>query len=228
MICFSCTKCGKSLERPENSAGAMIFCDCGQGNTVPWESTIAAPTVPPLEVVPLGDESIPVAQPARANAADDTDSYERPLRDSRDPLACFNHQDRAGKEKCGDCGEMFCGDCLVHFKGIALCGPCKNFRLRQKSRPTSVSGKAVLGVVVAMCCAPVAMCLVPLGTNDVAVVIGVVALAGQIVAVTLGAIALRETDKNPRLSGRSLAITTLLTGGLATLMTVCLLLAGLR
>ena len=46
MIWFSCNKCGKALGRPESSAGAFIFCDCGQGLTVPWDSTIAPPVGP--------------------------------------------------------------------------------------------------------------------------------------------------------------------------------------
>src|SRR5262249_16114600 len=46
MIWFSCKQCGKVHGRAENSAGTLVFCDCGQGNTVPWESTAAEPEEP--------------------------------------------------------------------------------------------------------------------------------------------------------------------------------------
>src|SRR5438105_12622885 len=73
MIWFSCSKCQKTLGRPESSVGALVFCDCGQGNAVPWDSTAAAPAEPlpaevlppqppPLRPVPVGEEQIPVAR----------------------------------------------------------------------------------------------------------------------------------------------------------------------
>jgi hypothetical protein len=238
MIWFSCTKCGKAIGRPESSAGAVVFCDCGQGIVVPWDSTIAGPAEPPpvagpvpqpppLRVVPMGEEQIPVVRKAPSSPGqNDTAAAGRDAAAPRDPKACFNHQDRPGQEKCVDCGENFCNDCLVKFKGATLCGPCKNFRLHQTNRPSTTSNKAVFGVILALCCAPVLMCLVPLGTNAFTVFVCAVALLGQITATLLGILALRETEKNPRLAGRSLAITTVVTAGLATLMTVCFLLVG--
>ena len=43
MIWFACKQCGKVHSRPESAAGAMVFCDCGQGCIVPWESTAPEP-----------------------------------------------------------------------------------------------------------------------------------------------------------------------------------------
>jgi hypothetical protein len=239
MIWFSCGKCDKTISRPETSAGALVFCDCGQGNTVPWESTVPAPAqplpertpavFPPLSPLPVSEENIPVVRPA-PSAPRRGEPQDRP---AAAPLpsggdVCLNHPDRAGQEKCAACGESFCGDCLIKFKGQSLCGPCKNFRLRETTRPSSVSGKAVLGVVLAMCFAPLIMCGMPFEGTRVSLVIGAVALLGQLLAILLGAVALVETEKDPRLSGRSLAITTLLTGGLATLVTVCFMVFTLR
>jgi hypothetical protein len=242
MIWFSCTKCGRALGRAESSAGVVVFCDCGQGNVVPWESNIATPAQPPslpawgkgespdaeppvMRAVPVGEEQIPVVR--RAPPADDAiDPRDRHLDVPRDTKACFNHQDRPGQEKCAECGENFCGDCLVKLKGIPLCGPCKNFRLRQNNRPFTLSIKAVVGVILAMCFAPMVMCLLPVGVNETSVVFAVMALVGQFAAMMLGVVALRETEKNPRLTGRSLAITTLLTGALGSLMIVCFLVAA--
>jgi hypothetical protein len=114
------------------------------------------------------------------------------------------------------------------LKGSALCGPCKNQRLREINKPTSVSGKAVVGAVLALCFAPLATCLMPFGANGTTLVFFALALLGQAAAMLLGALALRDTEHNPRLSGKSLAITTLLSGAMASLLTVYLMLVGLR
>jgi hypothetical protein len=157
MIWFTCTKCRKPLSRPETSAGAFIFCDCGQGMVVPWESTTApaqqqpAPPLPPplprLQPLPVDEEPIPVVRSARPfaeSSAKDPGSRqserEAAKPSPRDANACFNHQTRPAQEKCADCAEGFCGDCLVKLKGTWLCGPCKNFRLREITKPSSVSG----------------------------------------------------------------------------------------
>ena len=118
-----------------------------------------------------------------------------------------------------DCQEKFCADCFVTFQSAALCGPCKNFRLREVNKPSTVCGKAVTGVILAMCCAPVAMCLLPLARESFAIYAGLLAVFGQLGATALGVMALRETERDPRLSGKSLAITTIVTGGLALLLT---------
>jgi hypothetical protein len=209
----------------------MVFCSCGHGNVLPWESTTPAsagspPPEPPLLVaVPVGEEKLPLARVPRQEEVN-------PQPESgRVPNSCFNHQDRPVQHKCADCHEGFCGDCLVKLQGTLLCGPCKNFRLRKKEEQTTMSGKAVFGVLLAMAFAPgvpAVLCLSPLVPGDVSLVIGGMALLGEIAAILLGILALRETEQNPRLTGRSLAITTLLTGGLASVMTLCLLVAGGR
>src|SRR5437764_1200064 len=93
---------------------------------------------------------------------------------------------------CTKCGKPM-------SRGTALCGPCKNFRLRQITRVSTVSSKAVVGVILALCCAPAVMCLAPIGAGTFSVVVGLLALLGQIGATLLGAMALRETERNPRL-----------------------------
>jgi hypothetical protein len=218
MILFTCTQCGKALEQSDSSAGVVIFCECGQGNLVPWESARGAtvkspPTADPLtlQAVPIGEEELPVVQPAA-------------VPQQRDSKNCFNHQDRPSEQKCSDCGEGFCNDCLVRFQGTVLCGPCKNFRLRSTSRPFTTSGKAVLGVMLAICCAPLAMCLLPAGVNDFSLALGALALIGETIAIMLGGLALRDTERDTHLHGKWLAITTILTGGLASVVTISFLL----
>jgi hypothetical protein len=82
MIWFTCKKCSKKHGRPDNLVGTMIFCDCGQGNTVPWQSTTApdeTPPEPPRRPAP--------PPPAPRQPADDRDwDQPRPRRpmDQRD------------------------------------------------------------------------------------------------------------------------------------------------
>ena len=72
------------------------------------------------------------------------------------------------------------------------------------------------------------MCLIPFGKESFATLVGLLALIAQASATVLGAMALRETEKDSRLAGRSLAITTIVTGGLAQIVTVCFLVAMAR
>ena len=46
MIFFACKQCGKRFERPNQAAGTLLFCPCGAGTHVPWESTLPAEEVP--------------------------------------------------------------------------------------------------------------------------------------------------------------------------------------
>src|SRR5437588_8008736 len=60
MIWFTCKKCGKTHGRAENSAGSMIFCDCGHGSLVPWESTAPEPAAAPVAGVPKVPDLAPL------------------------------------------------------------------------------------------------------------------------------------------------------------------------
>src|SRR5262245_43586005 len=46
MIWFPCKTCGKKHKRPDEAAGSLVFCSCGEANRVPWESTTTADEVP--------------------------------------------------------------------------------------------------------------------------------------------------------------------------------------
>jgi hypothetical protein len=241
MIWFSCQKCSKALSRPESSAGAFVFCDCGQGNVVPWDSTMAPPaeplpaelvpsTPPPLRPIPVSEEQIPVSRrpappPPPLPATRDVRRREP---EYRAPGQCFNHQDRLVVRKCDACGEGFCTDCLVLLRGDTLCGPCKNYRLKLMDNPPALSSKATVGVILAVLTAPVVLCLWPFGANAFAVLAAMLGLIAQLAAVVLGVLAIRETEADPRIAGRSLAITTLLTGSLASVVTVMFVLFGPR
>ena len=101
----------------------------------------------------------------------------------RDPDYCFNHQDRPRAGACDDCGEPFCGDCLIKFQGVTLCGPCKNFRVRGMELPPATSSLATASVAISLLTGvPLVFCLLPFGQS----VLSLLALLPQLVALGLG------------------------------------------
>src|SRR5690348_15493358 len=105
MIWFACKKCGKRHEQPADAAGSLVFCECGQANRVPWEST-----APASEKRPPAEEDRPRPQRRRWADTDDEDEPEPRRRRSarrRDPSHCLNHEDAVATDTCPDCGEAF-------------------------------------------------------------------------------------------------------------------------
>src|SRR5207253_3533762 len=149
LICFSCKHGGKRLRQPETAGGSLVCATCGQGNRVPWESTIPAPA----------DD--PSATPAPVDSSDEDAVPQRRRRAVvvRDPAYCFNHQDVPADQTCNDCGEHFCPACVVVVRGKTLCGPCKNFRLARMQRAPQVSTMAVVSLVLALVGGPLSFCL---------------------------------------------------------------------
>src|ERR1700722_4348336 len=177
MIWFTCKKCGKAHGRAENSAGTMVFCDCGHGNTVPWESTAAEPVAPApvvtasvvprvVDLAPIQFDPVTISGPSPPPGSTSypmtpsrTEDEERPARrgrgEKRDPDFCFNHQRRPKVDACAECEETFCQDCLVKFQGVLLCGPCKNFRARRQELPPSASAAASACLLTSLLCGSV-------------------------------------------------------------------------
>ena len=168
MIWFDCKKCNKTLSRPETSAGALVFCDCGNSVRVPWESTAppAAETYPLAMEEPLAPvrfEAVPMPASSTSPAAFDEDSLPRLRRRSDEihPDYCFNHPSEPKNAVCADCGLGFCGRCSTKFRGQTVCAPCKNYRTRlQQRRPETVTW-AVASFVMALLAAPVLLGLTP-------------------------------------------------------------------
>jgi hypothetical protein len=185
MIWFTCRKCGKRHKQPDEAAGSLIFCECGQANRVPWENT--AP--PPQE--PAGDEQRPRRR--RWSEAEEDKREPAPRRRRRreprprDPAHCLNHEEAPSEHTCADCGEAFCARCVVEFEGLWLCGPCKNFRVRRLLRPPRVAGLAVGALVAGLISAPLTFCitLTTIGSHEPGAI-----LAGALVGTALGATAL--------------------------------------
>lgn len=232
MIWFACKQCGKVHGRSESSVGSMIFCGCGQGLTVPWEST--APE-------PAPDAPGPVLAPVQFDAPTDEDRPRRliippPLPERkprrtgpRDPNACLNHEDRPKTANCPDCGEGFCSSCLVAFRGQTLCGPCKNLRVRALARPPQVSGWALGSFAAALIALFLAAFLFPPGGSLGRMLVwNLVCLIPPALASFFAVLALRRMASDRRLSGDGLALVGLTLAGFVVIALVFLNLYGTR
>jgi hypothetical protein len=156
--------------------------------------------------IPLHPEDDPTRQAPRR----------RPVEKLKpDPHFCLNHEERPSRHKCADCGEAFCDECVVVLRETLLCGPCKNFRMRLEQRPPELSGQALFATFLGLVLTPLAFVLFSLTTPLLALAL----LVPQGLALLLGLRALRDTDRNPRKSGRALAISGVLTAGLALAIT---------
>jgi hypothetical protein len=219
MIWFSC-QCGKTHGRPEAAVGATIFCECGLGVLVPWESTAAEPVQPPpvpdlpaaLNLEPVAAEALPAWPGPAAPAAKPPRARKRPRVGPRDPRLCFNHEETARQTTCGDCGESFCSACLVAFAGATLCGPCKNYRVKDLQRVPPPSNLAVLSALTALLTAPVTLAILLTGHGGFS---GwtVVGLLFQGLPAGLAVLALLDAAHDPKTGGVPLALTGLFTAG---------------
>ncbi len=220
MIAFVCKQCGKRFERPGHLAGTLVFCPCGAGTHVPWESTL-----PPAEApVPVVDVPRPRWVELEKGAEPE---HAPPLVLPRNAANCLNHTDTPRAELCMDCKEPLCSLCLVRFQGAALCGPCKNYRLRAYQRPPHVSVTAVLAALLSLGAGavwPFVMLMAAGMQAEVPVVIAVavVGLAPQLGALLMAALAMRSVEAGGRITGRSWAITAMVGVLVSSAVTVLL------
>jgi hypothetical protein len=220
MIWFACKECGKRHQRPDEAAGTLVFCSCGAGNRVPWESTVPAPE---------GAAEPPPARPA-PRPPDDADEDEPAPRRTRRPASrrrvegqCFNHTETPATKTCADCREEFCDGCVVTLQGATLCGPCKNFRLRSLQRPAQPSAFAIFSLIIAVVTGPFGFCLwfslvqpdqMPPGAGAF---FGLLGGVGPLVALLLGGKAVWDVNRKPRLAGRALAVLGMTTAAVGLL-----------
>jgi hypothetical protein len=223
MIWFTCKSCNKRVGRPESLSGTLVFCECGQGNRVPWTSTTAPPDNPPPETAPPPRRVPPPPaqrRPFPPPPPDDPRDAEilRPRRRNefrrRRPGFCFNHDDLATETTCAACKEWFCPVCVVTLQGETLCGPCKNFRIRGLHRPLRTPALAVLALLVGLVSGPVTFCLSfpslangMQGSTVTAVALSIITLLLPVGGLVLSYFALREIETKPNLGGRGMAMT---------------------
>jgi len=214
MILFACKQCGKKYRQPVEAAGTMVFCVCGQGNRVPWESTLLESEMPAEEKPkPSGP---PVLEPAGPDEGERDWPRrrlvrERPVR-RRDPAYCLNHDDTPSQHTCSACGEAFCAKCVVALQDRTLCGPCKNFQIDTLQRPPRVSALAIVAAILAVLSLPVAFCLTNISYElqkgpSLTLLFGFAGLLLPTAALVLGLKALQQADADPRIGGKGLAVT---------------------
>ncbi len=225
MINFACKQCGKRFQRPDETAGTLVFCACGTGNRVPWESTVAAEeTAPPAAArEPAPPRVLPAPRPEPESDFDfDRPRRRSPVVRSHDPAYCFNHEDVPSEKKCTDCGEAFCAGCVVGLQGQTLCGPCKNYRIRRLLRPPRMSTLSILALIGAVVAGGASFFLVLMGIGaaeassaggafGVLVTFGIMALLAQLIVAGLAGFGLYDVEKHPRVSGRAAAMSALVT-----------------
>lgn len=202
MIWFACKGCGKVHGRPDEQGSTLVFCECGQSNRVPWEST----AFPPADEAPRPFEA-PPTEPRRS--AEPLPSR-RPMVRRRDPAYCFNHPSAPTEHACAACGEAFCASCVVPLHGQILCGPCKNFRINSMTRPPTVAPLALVALGLGVISAPATWFLSILPASTDAAIGGVIAGAGMLFALitlVVGLLALRQIEGDPRVGGLALALT---------------------
>jgi hypothetical protein len=221
MIRFACKQCGISFDRPDEAAGTLVFCRCGAGNRVPWEST-----VPEVEAdaaaEPSAGRAIPLEEergvlPVRRR---DGSLAEEQRRRQRDPAFCLNHPDASSSTTCPDCEEAFCASCLISFQGELICGPCKNFRVRALQRPGQFSVAALFSLLLGLFTGPFGLFCVSLSANMRTAAPSFFALIMPVAAMLLGAKAMRDIETRPRTTGRSIAIAGMVSGLVTAFLTV--------
>src|SRR6516165_12485880 len=112
MIWFACKQCGKRHGRAESLSGTLVFCECGQGNRVPWSSTVPEPEP---------EVAAPAPPPPRRRASHEEDQpgpelpSPRRKRERRrpDPAYCLNHEETPKEAICDACHSSFCSACVV-------------------------------------------------------------------------------------------------------------------
>jgi hypothetical protein len=243
-ITFTCKQCRKRHSRPDSQAGTLVFCDCGQGNRVPWSSSSAndipeaVPAPTPLPAQPSRPRPVPVPAAAPAPRAVPTEERrrepslplrkpDRPLRKIR-PEFCLQHDEDPSEVTCAACKLPFCKRCVVTMQGQTLCGPCKNFRIAGLGRPPRTLPLAIYALVIALVSGPVTliMSLVAIGlhisegTTAPAVVLCLLGMSLPVTGLILAGMALKQIETRPQVGGRALAASAACTALAAVLWCV--------
>src|SRR5262249_10256763 len=85
------------------------------------------------------------------------------------------------------------------------------FRIRDLQRPPRVSPLAIVAFVGALLTGPLGFCLLSVGTGFKAPTFGLLGVVPPVIVFVLGFRALREVEADPRLSGRALAMSAVVT-----------------
>jgi hypothetical protein len=111
----------------------------------------------------------------------------------------------------------------VTFQGTMLCGPCKNYRIRQKQRPPQVSVMAIFAPLIALIAGGIWLfvMLAAAGAHagrNTALSLGGLGLLPQVFAMTLALLSLHAIETERNRSGREWAFTGLIAALVSGLM----------
>jgi hypothetical protein len=242
VIWFACKKCGKTLGRSDTSAGALVFCDCGNGARVPWESTVAPPeveTLPqapatapqrPLEPIRFDEKSDPGLAGAGLSGAGPPGGGKRRGRRAAmtpiDPNVCFNHASHDKEGVCLDCGLSFCKRCLTTFQNVAYCAACKNYRTRIMQRRPDSSKLALVSFLIALAAGPLMFLLMPLAASKHAQAFVLLALIPPLLALAAGILSLRWIRGAAQRTGQHLAVSGMSLGAVVGILTLLIVVFG--
>lgn len=221
MIWFACKKCGKAIGRPDSSAGALIFCDCGHASRIPWESSIAPPRPEPAtaklaDPIPF-DAPLPPPPPR----------VERRTRHTPiDANVCFNHTSVDKSAVCSACGLSFCDRCLTSFEQQTLCGPCKNYRTRLLQRRPEPSKLALASFLLALAAGPMLLILIGLTRSPGTGPFLLLALLPPAMALAAGALALRWIHRGKNRAGEHLAVSGISLGAVVAFLAMLIVMFG--
>jgi hypothetical protein len=223
MIWFACKQCGKRHGRAEHLSGTLVFCECGQGNRVPWTSRVAEPEPEPARPAPPSPP--PQSRPSRPSFDEDWSEPASPRRSRQrrriHPGYCLNHEETPKEATCDACHCSFCSACVVTLQGQTLCGPCKNFRIGGVNRPARLSSLALVAFILGLVSILVSMFLTfmalgatmqPTAGLVLAIFCCLIALVFAGGELVLGWLAARQIERQPALGGRALAMTGVTAG----------------
>ena len=200
-----------------------MFCDCGVGLRVPWESSAIAPTPPELpEEEPIRFEPTQGDAPRAKTPDIGKVKLRRRPHAPIDADYCFNHTSSRKESPCDGCGLSFCKRCLAKFEGKSLCAACKNYRTRLLQRKPQTPRFATASFVTALFAGPALFLMAPYMMGTQSRWLTLLLLLPQAFALAAGIHALLAIRRDPSRGGGHLAVAGV---GLASLACVLMLLA---
>ena len=125
-------------------------------------------------------------------------------------------------QSCVDCEQGFCEDCVITWQGQVLCGPCKNFRIRQSERPADLSLMALFSPILALAGGIVGFFVAAVAVQAGAPAIGYLSVTPELAALALGLTAIRRIENDRFVKGRPLAMIGIVAGIAGTIL-LCLM-----
>ena len=109
---------------------------------------------------------------------------------------CLNHPHVEETQPCAQCGRPFCDRCLVEITGRKLCNECKAFSVTGVVSRPERHPQAILALLIPV--VGYVFCLTPVTST---------------IGLFMGRRVLQEIEREPNLSGRSVALAAVVVSG---------------